>query len=279
MTEFPLMMRVVREVPGFATTAGRAPQRSVASGLGSLGVHAVLLALVFLLAGLHATPRPPAVALTAIEIVGAPPPPPPPPPPVIGQGATAPSTHATASAGTLGRRGHDAPQRSPSRARPAPDPYAELAVSHDRPASADPGSAAGTLGLGVGTGLFGDGTGDSGGGFGNLGVPPPPPPPRSLARPARPKLDYHRWDFRADRRFAGQIVIVLLTIDPSGHVHDVRVLQSVDPAVDRHAADLARRFEFYPALDAAGHPAGGQYRWEFVIVGDNAPIFQVQPRM
>lgn len=271
---------MVREVTGFAATAGRAPQRSVASGLGSLAVHAVLLALVFLLAGLRAAPRPPAVALTAIEVVGAPPPPPP-PPLATGQGATAPSTkRASASAGTLGRRGHDAPQRSPSRAPPAPDPYAELAVSYDRPASADPGSAAGTLGLGVGASLFGDGAGDGGGGFGTLGVPPPPPPPpRSLARPARPKLDYHRWDFRADRRFAGQIVVVLLTIDPGGHVRDVRVLQSVDPAVDRHATDLARRFEFDPALDAAGHPEVGRYRWEFVSVGDNAPSFQVQPRM
>lgn len=273
------MMDVVREVTGFAATADRRPQRSVASGLGSLAVHAVLLALVFLLAGLHATPRPPTVALTAIQIVGAPPPPPP-PPPVTGQGTTAPSTtHAGASVGTLGRRGHDAPQRSPSRAPRAPDPYAELAVSYDRPASADPGAAAGTLGLGLGEGLLGDGAGAGGGGFGNLGVPPPPPPPHSLARPARPRLDYHRWDFRAARQFSGQVVVVLLSIDPGGHVRDVRVLQSVDPAVDRHAADLARRFEFYPALDAAGHPEAGQYRWEFVIVGDNPPIFQVQPRM
>ncbi|HWU90726.1 MAG TPA: hypothetical protein VN253_25845, partial [Kofleriaceae bacterium] len=37
--------------------------------------------------------------------------------------------------------------------------------------------------------------------------------------------------------------------------------------VYERATEVARRFEFYPALDDAGHPIAGVHRWEFVIVG------------
>jgi TonB family protein len=275
------MIPSVREVHGLAPIAGRARRRSVISGCVSLGIHGALLVLIVLLAGVRAVIAPPAIELSWIEVV-APPPAPPPPPPATGQAAPAPSP-VKASAGTLGRRGHDVPQRSQTRAPAIADPYADLAVSYEPPTGPDPGNTAGTTGLGLGAGLLGDGSGEGGGGgFGNLGLPPPPPPPppaRSLARPPRPKLDYHTWDFRASRRFAGQIVLVELAIDAGGSVGQVRVLKSVDPAIDHHAMDLARRFSFYPALDPAGHPTGGLHRWEFVIVADSGPGFYVQPRL
>lgn len=75
------------------------------------------------------------------------------------------------------------------------------------------------------------------------------------------------------------IVLVELSINPGGNVSQVRVLESVEPAIDNHAMDLARRFAFYPALDPAAHPTPGLHRWEFVIVADSSPGFYVQPRL
>jgi len=269
------MMRVVMEVAGLAATAGRVSRRSAISGLASLALHGGLLLLVFVLAGVRVMPERHVIELTTIQVVE------PPPPPAPGQSGTMTPSPARTSAGTLGRRGHDAPQRSASRAPAVANPFAELAVSYDTPTGPDPGNEAGTGGLTVGSGLWGDGAGGDGGrfGVGGMGVPPPPPPAVSRARPPRPKLDYHTWDFRASRRFAGQAVLVELSIDAGGHVGQVRVMKSVDPAVDHHAMDLARRFEFYPALDPDGHPTPGLHRWEFVIVGDNDTDFHFQPRL
>jgi periplasmic protein TonB len=269
------MIAVVMVVPGPSGMAGRAARRPVVSAIASIAVHGGLLWLIFLLAGVHAMPARTVIELTTIQVVE-PPPPPPPPPPATGQGTRFQST-AKADAGMLGRRGHSAPARSQTHAPAVANPFADLAVSYETPTAPDPGNVAGTTGPGLGAGLFGDGTGTGGGGYGTLTVPPPPGP--SLARPPRPKLDYHSWDFRASRRFAGQAVLVELTIDPAGHVRHVSVLKSVDPAVDHHAMDLASRFEFHPALDSAGTPTSGRHRWEFVIVGDNDLGFHFQPRM
>jgi hypothetical protein len=57
-----------------------------------------------------------------------------------------------------------------------------------------------------------------------------------------------------------------LTIDPRGKVSHVRVLRSVDDSVDRMASEIARGFEFYPALNDVGEPTSGPFRWAFVIV-------------
>lgn len=254
------------DVTGVPTTAS-ASRRSAFAGMVSVAIHGgLLLAAVLLLHHRIASPSP-TIELTSVQVVSAPePPPPPPPPPGTGsqvRGAT------NTSPGTLGRRGRDAPPRSPSRAPVAPDPFAEVVVSYDTPTGPDPGNEAGTVGSGIGAGFHGDGTGSGdGGGLFGMGVPAPPPPRPSLARPPRPRHDYGQWNFRADRRFAGAKVDVELTIDPRGRVRNVRLLRGVEESIDERAIGLAQRFEFYPALDDAGVPIAGLHRWEFVLLGE-----------
>jgi outer membrane biosynthesis protein TonB len=211
---------------------------------------------------------PPVIELTPIEVVA-----PPPPTPLAMPGPSAPGTQSGASAspkmGALGRRGHDAPQRSQTRAPAVADPFADLEVSYDTDARPDPGPPDGTTGLGRGTALIGSGNGDAAG-FGYLGDGPGalrvPPPPASLARPPRPKHSYHDWQLPAVGQFAGSMIEVMLTIDSHGNVGDVRVLTGVEDTLDRRASDIARGFEFYPALSSAGEPTPGRYRWQFVIL-------------
>ena len=231
---------------------------------GGLTVHAVVLVS-------HGGGEPP-VALTPIEMIEVAPPPPPPPPPEPG---TQTLSTANASTGTLGRRGRDAPQRSQTRAPVAADPYADLVVSYDRPTGPDPGAETGTTGGGVGAGLHGDGAGSGDGtgqfGIGNLAVPPPP---KSLARPPRPRGNYDAWYPAADRRFVGGSVLVELVIDARGRVRQVTLLRGVDSAINNDAVELARQFEFYPALDEAGQPTTAHYRWEFVLQAGAGASFQ-----
>src|SRR5205823_6559045 len=138
------------------------------------------------------------------------------------------------------------------------------------------GNELGTTGAGIGAGLLGEGAGSGDGagqfGLGNLAVPPAP----SLARPPRPKSDYRNGDFRAGRQFAGAVVRLELSIDPRGSVRNVRLLQGVDDAIDQHAIELAKRFEFHPALDDAGQPTWGRHRWEFVLQGGANAGFSFQ---
>jgi TonB family protein len=233
----------------------------------SLALHGGLVLLALVIAGIRGG-QPPQIELTEIELVA-----PPPPTPLPVPGPSAPGTQSGASAsprmGALGRRGHDAPQRSQTRAPAVADPFADLEVSYETDARPDPGPLDGTTGLGRGTGLLGAGHGD-GAGYGYLGDGPGalrvPPPPASLARPPRPKHSYRDWQLPAVGQFAGSIVEVALTIDPHGHVGDVRVVKSVDESLDRRAIDIARSFEFYPALTSAGEPTSGPYRWKFVIL-------------
>jgi TonB family protein len=228
------------------------PRRPMFAGLVSAGLHGMLL-LAISLTSIHVARKTPTIELTPIQVVEPPPPPPPPEPPAPQLRPITPP-----SPGTLGRRGRE-PPRSVSRA-PA-DPYADLVMHYEAPASDDPGNRAGATGGGLGSGLFGDGIGGAAFGVGN--VPPPPAPSR--ARPPRAKADYSRWDFLAASVFRGAIVRLELSIDPSGSVRDVRVLKGVDDQIDLRATDLARRFEFYPALDDDGQPIWGRHAWEFVI--------------
>ncbi len=244
------------------------------AGFASVAAHGGVLLLVLTLAGARVARQPALVELTPIQVVE--PPPPEPPPASPGHG-TQLRPIASTNAGTLGRRGHDAPPRSQTHAPAAVDPLADVVVSYETPTGLAPGNEAGATGAGIGAGLFGDGTGHGAGGgaFGVGAVPPVPAP--SLARPPRPRTDYHKWDFRAAPAFAGATVRVELSIDPGGSVRQVRVLKGVDDYVDRRAADVARRFEFYPALNDAGQPTWGLHRWEFVIVS-NALDFHFEPR-
>jgi hypothetical protein len=190
-------------------------------------------------------PAPHTVELTPIQVVQVVEPPPerPAPPPV--QPVAAPSP------GTLGRRGSTAP-RSATRA-PA-DPYSDLVVHYDAPASEQPGSQAGATGLGIGAGPTGDGIGD-------IQLPSAP----TRARPPRPTRDYSRWSFRAAGVFRGAIVRLELAIDAGGAVRGVRIVKGVDDHIDREATTMASRFEFHPALDDDGRPVASRHAWEFVI--------------
>lgn len=237
----------------------------------SLAIHGGALVIVAIVAGGRVSP-PHEVELTPIQVVEAPPPPPPPPSPP-GDGTQVQSA-ANASTGTLGRHGHEAPVRSHSRAPAVADPYADLVVSYETPSGPDPGNEAGTTGAGIGTGLLGTGTGSDTGtgqfGLANIALPPPPAP--SLARPPRPKQDYRSWNPRADRRFIGATIRVELRIDAEGEVRQVRILQGVDTTIDYRAAALAKRFEFYPALDDRGRATWGIHNWDFVITGVDLPF-------
>jgi TonB family protein len=250
---------------GPAYSATMNARRPALAGFASASMHGVAL-LAVVLTVREPVISGPEVELTPIEVVEAPPA----PAPALA-GSPAPSSP-TASAGKLGRRGRDAPQRSMSRAPATTDPFADVVVSYDAPTGPARERSTGDTGSGRGRGLVGDGASDGTGGVFGLGSVPPAP--TSQARPPRAKEDYRRWNFRADRRFAGATVQVELRIDPAGRVRDVRVLRGVDESIDKHAAGLARRFEFHPALDDAGDPTWGLHHWEFVLLGDalQAPL-------
>jgi TonB family protein len=231
-------------------------ERSGVSAALSLALHGGLVWLAISLSG-HAAPiAPAAVRLTEIEVVD-------PPAKPEARGVVARAGTSSPS-GVPGRRTKDAAPRSAARS-PA-NPFADLAIRIDAPAGAELG-AAGTSGAGQGTGRLGDGfgAGGSGDGFGSLGVPPAPP---SLAQAPRPRHDYHAWDFRAPPALVGKTVLVHLAIDLHGAVRAVRVIHGVDPAIDQHAIDTARHFEFLPALSSTGEPTWGDYNWEFTIAGE-----------
>jgi hypothetical protein len=237
------------------------------AGSVSLALHGGMVVLALVILGARGA-EPPVIELTPIELVA-----PPPPAPLAMPGPSAPGTQSGASAsprmGALGRRGHDAPQRSQTRAPAVADPLADVEVSYETDAPPDPGPPDGTTGPGRGTGLIGAGLGN-GAGYGYLGDGPGalrvPPPPASLARPPRPKHSYRDWELPAVGKFAGSIIEFMLTIDSHGHVDSVRLVKGVTESLDRRAADLARGFEFYPALTSAGEPTSGHYRWQFVIM-------------
>jgi TonB family protein len=65
--------------------------------------------------------------------------------------------------------------------------------------------------------------------------------------------------------FRGAIIRLELTIDPAGNVRDIHIVKGVDDQIDARAADVARRFAFFPALDDDGTPIWGRHGWEFVI--------------
>jgi len=245
--------------------AARPGRRLGISAALTIALHAaVLAAIAFGPAPSASRPAPP-VALTAVELV-APPPPPPPPPPVVLPPSPAAPLSKTPLPGTLGRRGRDAAVRAPRTA----SLRGELAVQYDVPTGPDPGHERGTIGDGLGADL-------SGVGNGALGALAVPPPPRSQARPPRPKLDYSKWEFRADPQFAGAMVQVGLKIDDAGNVRSVELLRGIDAEIDRRALEVARTFQFHPALDDTGRAIAGRHRWEFVIVAATTRGIQFRP--
>jgi hypothetical protein len=234
------------------------------AGSVSLALHGGLVVLAVVIVGARGV-RPPVIELVPLDGGEPPPPPPPPPPGPSGPGKQAGAGN-SAKTGTLGRRGHDAPPHAHSRAPAIADPLADLTVSYDQPSGPVPGNLAGTTGVGAGAGLTGIGTG-AGDGFGRFGDGPgtlsiPLP---SLARPPRPRHSYRDAVMRGSHKFGGATVRVVLIIDRRGAVRQVRLVHGVDQRVDQRAIDLARTFEFEPALDADGQPTYGGFPWAFVI--------------
>jgi hypothetical protein len=107
---------------------------------------------------------------------------------------------------------------------------------------------------------------------------PEPPAGSSRARPPHPKDDdvyYQR--IPGASRFAGQIISLQLSIDEHGQVRDVKVLQGVDPELDRKMVARALTFVYWPALDDAGVAIAVTLRSKFQIVKDE-PFDSPGPR-
>jgi hypothetical protein len=96
----------------------------------------------------------------------------------------------------------------------------------------------------------------------------PQPVTVSRARPPRPKFDYTSLRLHGASRFAGRTIKVLLVIDTSGQVREVRLLEGVDRDLDRRTITLVHNFEFHPALNDDGVPTRGSQRWDIQIVED-----------
>lgn len=182
-----------------------------------------------------------------------------------------PDRHPVAAAAGAGVHGHASrggQHRSLSRAPAEANPYADLTLSYDRPAGPDPEPGDGTAVTALGAALAGTGLGAGGVGYGLGDGLQIPPPPASHARPPRPRRYYASWKFHDVRMLVGETVQADLMIDPRGLVRDVRILRHVNPWVDQQATRLAHWFVFYPALDDAGEPVAGSFRWTFQIISD-----------
>lgn len=246
-------------------TARLRSRRSTLAGSTSLALHAGLVALALLFAGARVVDVPRQIALTMVEVVAPAPRPAEPEPPVAAV-AVAPSPVV--------------PAARPSRAVPAPRRAAtatealDLQVSYDDPsnfagrptdAPDDDHGAAG--GIDGGHGIGADSRRQLQDSL--AGVVIPVPPAVSLARPPRPRHNYHQLRLHSVRRFAGMTVKLRLSIDAHGRVSDVELVEGVDGQLDRRIVDLARRFEFEPALDAEGAPVPGMSKWDIQIIDDD----------
>ncbi|HET9624421.1 MAG TPA: hypothetical protein VFP84_23780 [Kofleriaceae bacterium] len=239
-----------------------APASSARSTAISLAIHAAVIAALLSVVPRAAPPAQPPQLADAFTIALTDPPPPP-------RSAHAGGDNTPAAPGRvqpLGLHGHDAPHTIRRAARRA-DPYAELAVTYDTPASPEgngPGAPTGSV---DGTGVDGHGTGlglgIGGDGRGGFDLPEPPHP--SLARDPRPKYDYSERTVRGSRQYRGQILLVDLRVDKHGRVHGARIVQGIEPHFDLRVVALGTEFEFDPALDASGAPVEGTYRWQFRV--------------
>nr|WP_272917837.1 TonB family protein [Altericroceibacterium endophyticum] len=144
-----------------------------------------------------------------------------------------------------------APKPAITRAPVEPKPVAASTGTATRSGAAEQGDGTGAAGEGDGTG-----SGDGGNGPG-AGVS------RGLVKIAgniTSARDYPR-ETRDLRR--GHDVIIELRVGADGRVTRCDVLDpSPDPAADAITCDLAQqRFRFEPALDGAGRPIPGRFRW------------------
>jgi hypothetical protein len=228
----------------------------------SVALHGGLVVLALTFVGARIAKPPRVIELTPIDVTirsAAPPPSPP-------SGSQTQPASGKQRAGTLGRRGHTVPAASRTQPPAATERLADLAVRYEAPVGA-PTHAAGKDGQGLGAALSGVG---DGAGYGMNGAGPGlevPEAPPSAARDPRPKQQYGRWTIAGAQEFANRRIEVELHIDAAGRVSTVKLIDGVGAWIDATAVDLARKFEFYPALNDAGEPVGSDYRWTFTIRG------------
>jgi hypothetical protein len=252
--------------PGAAASGHRRP---TLAGLLSVAFHGGAIALVAALAGRHVAHAPPA-------------PPPKTVPVAVTQPAILPAA-APASAPAVPRASAEpsAPAERPApptppaiQAKPAQrapiamKSLADLTISYDDARLTTLGPTTKTDAAG-GPGRSGIGAGVAyrrADGVATFEIPQPVTV--SLARKAKPKRDYSNLRIVGASRFAGETVKLLLMIDAHGKVHGAQLLQGVDHDLDRKTIELARTFEYEPALDDAGIAIQGTSRWEIQIVED-----------
>jgi len=245
---------------------GLLSHRSTLAGSASVALHVGLVALAVGLAGARVIDAPRQIALTMVEVIAPAPRPPAPEPPPPEAVVAAPSP--------------EVPAVRPSRAVPAPRRAAtatealDLRVSYDdpsnfvaRPTDAPDDDHGATGGIDGGRGIGADSRRQLQDSL--AGVQIPAPPVVSLARPPRPLHNYHQLRLHSVRRFAGMTVKLMLRIDARGRVSGVDLVEGVDWQLDRRVIELARRFEFEPALDPEGAPVSGTSKWNIQIIDDD----------
>src|SRR5262249_44586830 len=156
------------------------------------------------------------------------------------------------------RRGPAPPQPAQTKPSSVKDLLAEVTVSYDDPDNfnatnaADEPAEADRAPLSSAVASGGRAAEDG------LGTPQMPTPAHAPpARAPRAKQDYSKLTLSSVRQFAGQTIKVVLTIDERGAVSDVRVLQGIEPHLDRRTVALTRAWQFDPALDDFGTPIPG----------------------
>lgn len=238
-----------------------AGRRSLVASWGSLALHGAAVALAVLLVRSRTRPAR-RTALTEIEVVdavrlpGPPVPPPVAPPPVAAPRA---AVHVGPD--------RELPRRAPTRPASVKE-VAEVRVSFDHrnrfagPVASEP-PRDGDHTLRTAAAVAG---GDRAAQDGLAALPMPGiAASASLARPPRAKHDYHNLPMHADRRFDGQTICVLISIDNRGKVRRVDLLRGVEPDLDASTIALVHAFEFEPALDDVGAPIPGYAKWDIVI--------------
>jgi hypothetical protein len=244
------------------------------AGSASLALHGGLVLLVVVATGEYIAQSPrQGIALTPIEVI-----------------QTAPSTPPRAAnpvappiipaAGAVPRARRQQVQRPQPSTPPTNRSLADLTIGYEDPTNfADKAARTADVAGDVKGSRIGKGIerqlGDN---IATMEIPQPPVVSR--ARAPRPKFDYTKLRLHGASKFAGQTIKLLLVVDTSGRVREVRLLEGVDRDLDRRTIALVHNFEFEPALDDDGVAVRGTSRWDIQIVEDedDAPFKTVLER-
>lgn len=239
--------------------------RSMVAGSASVALHIAFIGLAVLLTGELVAHAPLATSLTVIEVVDAPRRPGPPVPVQVAP----PSPLAPPQAMAHSRRGPEPAQRAQTKPAAVKELLADVTVSYDdpdnfktsdasdEPAQADRAPLSSAIASGGSVAQDGLAT-----------LQMPAPASASLARPPKPRHDYHKLRMHSVKQFAGLTIKVLLSVDEHGVVSHVRVVQGIETDLDRRTVELVRQFLFEPALDDVGTPVPGTSPWNILIVDE-----------